>query len=388
MSRFLLLTCLSITLNRPMKLSYKSISKLTFAAVCAASLSVTFSSCNDDDEKFEEIVMPENPTRPSIEVGSNDVWIKVGESQTIAVTAGSGEYHAISLNPDRVKVEMNGDQIVATAVGIGDTEILVTDALSNVTNLKVVSYETKEIKFAEASFTADPLLGYSENFVTQVTEGNGGYQISSDNPRVEPRIDYETGAITFSATSMLNDYTATITVTDCVGVKGEFKVTVKASMDPLPASFISELEACTTNYINFDIAGITEHEPYWYGGYSDKPEFSTWYTNETGISRVNYESEGGQVYITPEEYVCGWWMSGGNEDFGGLFMSSDNQFSATPVKANILFKYSNNTWWPFRDRKDGEGKIIVDNAEKTIAAWWKVNEVDQHMDRAVWVHIK
>lgn len=292
----------------------------------AALLPLGFAGCNDDDEKPNLEKEPE----PEFVLGQEVVRIKMGADNKAIVNIkdGGGEYAVFCLDEDVAKVEMTNGEITVEGVTNGMTSIIVSDKYNRYRRLPVVVYTTEGITLRHETIDLVTLLGQNDKIATNVLEGNGGYTIQSDNPAVSVVIT-ELGDIGMAATSKLEDYTATVTVTDCSGFSASIAVTVKASFDPYTATQLEDIKSNATTR-------------YYYDGRS---------TYASHYMRRNEVLGDGRQRFGWEFYSYYWFFvdfAGGND----VGVKSDAEFShknypityASPVKMEIIKNDGTNIW--------------------------------------------
>ena len=196
------------------------------------AMSAGFTSCSDDDDDNAPLA----PESPELQLPTEVQRVKIGTDTRLplsqVVIDGAGAYSAYSLNPDVAGVETDEDGTVYIAgYKNGMADIVLSDAANQYKRITVAVYTTDEMKLNYSNLVMTTVLN-SANRVNgiAVTEGNGDYEVESDNADIEPTIDRETGALSIVATGREEPYSGTVTVSDQTGLTATLSVSVsKAS---------------------------------------------------------------------------------------------------------------------------------------------------------------
>jgi len=343
---------------------------LMSAAIMAVA-SVSFTACDDDDVTDEPVyVIGGDKSDADIQLSSETVRVKIGEANRVAlpVASATGEVKAFSLNPDVADVVSVDGVPMIEGFKNGIAGVMVSDADNNYKKITVSVYTIDKMELSHQSFDMTTLLGASAtNTEASVTLGNGGYSIASDNEAVNATIDSETGAISITATSKVDPYTAVLTVTDASGLTATIEVTVKASLEPFTAEQIQEILALKESAVWGDCKDPSDDNvPYYYGwrdyGYGD------W---------VNETSDGNQT--------IGWWFVddsyGDVSDYGGLKIEYPAGTAVnTEVNGKLYFQYSNIEWYALYTY-EGKVTLLEDNSTRTVAIFNQVDTQNQRLNR-------
>ena len=106
---------------------------------------------------------------------SGPINLEVGESTTVEITAGSGEYGVTNLNSDKAKATLQGTTITIEALAIGDAKIVVTDMKTGQKIIIEVS-----VTYLQLSATRLSLVEGSSGTV-EITAGSGEYGVTNLN---------------------------------------------------------------------------------------------------------------------------------------------------------------------------------------------------------------
>lgn len=324
-------------------------------------------SCSDDENDVPEVKPQEELT-----FTSDILRVKIGAENRaeLPVATGGGEYNAYSLDPEIADI-VKGEDGSTYVEGFknGSTTLIVSDAANNYKRLEIGVYTTDELQLSLTELNFETPMGISStNSECSVVLGNGGYSISSDNSKVVPEIDSETGAISLTATSGKEEYTATVTVSDCSSLTASIKVNVKPTF-----------EAFTQSDIDMILA----------------KESSDWYIKSSQFSQTlntdlpRYEKYGEWKDVAEDgQYVFGWWEddhdSYGARDYGGhvIFYPAGTTLNQE-VAATYQFKYNRGSSYPIY-KLEGKAKVIKDDENVKIVIWWNVDMENECIDRG-WI---
>jgi hypothetical protein len=219
----------------------------TFAALLSIALLTGLAACSDDDKKIEI----ETPQSPKLELGIESLKVKNGADQTVEIKQGGGDYNVFSLDPDVATAELSGEQLQIHGVADGMTAIIISDNGGYYKKVPVSVYTYDGLTFDTSELEITALLGKVAMGTANVTQGNGGYFITSSDARVTAMIA-DNGEIAVSATTKPDDYEATLTVTDKSGFTATLTVRVKASLEPFTEEDLAELKASDTRTYTLD----------------------------------------------------------------------------------------------------------------------------------------
>ena len=168
-----------------MKIIYKTM------LLCVVVLS--FFSCGNDDEPG--IDTP--PSNPELMVAEDALFVRIGEDTgaELEVLQGGGEYNAFSTNENIAKTEVVDGKIMIKGISIGKTYIVVSDKNGYYEKKPILVGLTDVIELDKTEVKIESLLNMSVYATVNITKGNGGYKVVSDNPKVTVSVS-ENGAIT------------------------------------------------------------------------------------------------------------------------------------------------------------------------------------------------
>lgn len=190
-------------------------------------------SCDNDDK--DNIQSTENPSVPELEFLQGKTLVKIGTENkvTFDITQGGGEYNAFSLNENVAIAEIDNNQIIVEGVASGTTSIIVSDKNGYYRKKEVQVYKTDvlELEKTEVTFETHPNRPVTE--YVNITIGNGGYNVMSDNDKVQVSVtDDGVISITGAVESISDEIKATVTLTDVIGLSTTFSVSITGTTNP------------------------------------------------------------------------------------------------------------------------------------------------------------
>ncbi len=104
---------------------------------------------------------------------SSPINLKVGESTTVEITAGSGEYGVTNLNSDKAKATLQGTTITIEALAVGEAKIVVTDMKTGQKIIIEVSVTNFQLSATKLS------LVEGSSGTVEITAGSGEYGVTN-----------------------------------------------------------------------------------------------------------------------------------------------------------------------------------------------------------------
>lgn len=134
-------------------------------------------ACGDDDDNKNNGV-PNNSVE--LKVDANEINITQGDTRTINITSGNGEYMVTSANEDVVTAEIEGNTVKLTAVERSNNAqgvVYVKDKYYQRTKILVNTAAEFDLKLNQTLFTLySQVEGADEAFI-KIYTGNGGYSL-------------------------------------------------------------------------------------------------------------------------------------------------------------------------------------------------------------------
>lgn len=318
--------------------------KYYFMSIALATAALTgFTSCSDDD----------NDEPADLTLSSETVRVKIGEENRVALPVESGaEVNAFSLDTEVADIVIIDGVCYVEGFKNGNTTVVVSDKKGTYKKIAVSVYTTEVMTLNHTTYNFVTPLGWSSSTTEiQVTAGNGEYTAESDNEYVTVSIDPETGVLTITATSRLDEYTANITVTDVSGLTATITVTVNYTLEAFTENDIEALKAITETTCEYN--GDAPYYFYW-------ATISQSTSNGTVTVGGSYGSYAGYILQYPEGTAVGDKVSG----------------TLTYIDWYDIQEYS------------GEITLIQDDSEKFIATFENVDMDNQIINRGYLVWIK
>lgn len=146
-----------------------------------------FCACSDDDGNKDN-GRPDNLVE--LKVDANEINIAQGDTRTVNITSGNGEYVVTSANEEVVTAQADGDKITLTAVkGKNNAQgvVYVTDKYYQRTKIMVNTAAEFELKLNKTLFTLYSQVEGSDEAIIKIYTGNGGYllEVMDENDCIE-----------------------------------------------------------------------------------------------------------------------------------------------------------------------------------------------------------
>lgn len=210
--------------------------KYLFLSMMSVAFAGVFSSCGSDND--DSFTMPQKPEVTPLALAADTVSMGIGETTTLEINTGAGDYKVINENPDIVTGEMNGNTLTITSSKKGLTGLVVSDGGGNYKRI-VVRSMYQEIAFAQDQVNLETKLGHAVRAQVLITKGNGQYTYVSDNPDVANLITIVGDSV--AVVSGKKTGTANIEITDVMGLKKTLVVNVTATEEPYTAKEKEEI---------------------------------------------------------------------------------------------------------------------------------------------------
>ena len=151
----------------------------------ALVLSAGLYSCDDDDaplypEENDELVEVSDD-KSGITVSSEKIDIIKGQTKTFEITAGAGDYRLSVLDKTVAEAAIEGNVVTVKSLAQGKTDIILSDSNGGFKSVKVDVYLTDNLVADVAEVSIELPFGKPSEKIITVTEGNGGYEVSSAN---------------------------------------------------------------------------------------------------------------------------------------------------------------------------------------------------------------
>ena len=349
-----------------------------FLYASGALLMLTALAACSENEK-EDVDTPAGGAG-EITLVSDVIEVKIGEDNVVllesVIADGAGAYNAYSLTPEMCEIVRGNDgRLYIQALQNGFGEIMILDADNNYKRVVLTLYTYEAITFNFDSYDFKIRIGERATTSSlEVIEGNGNYTLSCDNDRIEARIE-QSGRITLTATAAIEDFVATLTVTDQAGRTGEITVTVMSTTDSFTDDEIEAIRNAdpTDGYDNHwmfvDMVGFTGEQTgcTWY--------FLTNHTKAEGSGWTDEDIGGGMHSLKFQALFFSFWYgkheiqyptgTGVDEEVEGTYLTAGTG-NADPLQ------------------KDGKVKILRDDEDVKIVIWYNFDAENEKIERG-WI---
>lgn len=144
-------------------------------------------ACSDDKENKDN-ELPADLLE--LKVDANEINIAQGDTRTVNITSGNGEYAVTSANEEVVTAEVDGNTVKLTAVkGKNHAQgvVYVSDKYYQRTKIMVNTATEFDLKLNKTLFTLYSQVEGSDEAVIKIYTGNGGYSlhVKDDNHCIE-----------------------------------------------------------------------------------------------------------------------------------------------------------------------------------------------------------
>ena len=313
---------------------------------------------------------------------SDAIEVKTGEENIVpldsVIAAGAGAYNAYSLTPQMCEIVRGDDgRLYIKALQNGFGEIMILDANNNYKRVVLTLYTYDAIIFNFDSYDFKIRIGErATTSALEVIEGNGNYTLSSDNDRIDARIE-QSGRITITATAAIEDFVATLTVTDQAGRSGDITVTVMSSTDSFTDDEIENLR-------NTDLSDIYSFDWLYIDAYGSYPTYASGYaTGCTAYFMINGdeggwsdEDIGGGLHSLKFQVKMFSYWYGKHEIQYPTGTGLDKEVEATYYVEN--YNKADPMQWK------GKAKILRNDGDGVIVIWYNFDEVNEKIERG-WV---
>lgn len=194
--------------------------------------SLVLTSCEKDEinrpdsSLWEKAETTEQTEGSDLNLDKDLFQIKVDETKSFGITEGNGEYKVTVLDTEIAEAMIEGDAVKVTGKKQGTTEVVISDKNQNYKSVKVDVYLTDNLKTDFTEVNIELPFGKPAVKIINVTEGNGGYVVSSENEEIATvAIDEEvSNRITINA---IAEGETKISITDSHGLSTIVNVKVK-----------------------------------------------------------------------------------------------------------------------------------------------------------------
>lgn len=263
--------------------------KYTFILLLSA-LMICFSACEDSDST--DVIDKDKIEIDKIETDETDIVLKVDERKSIKILEGGNKYHIFSLNEEVASVAKLEDssQFEVKGLKYGTTQILITDANSNIKTLSILVADYAAIKSdSEEVIEMEGSFGKTFDVEVNILEANGKVEMELSNNSSLSNVEFRDNKFT-AKVSLKELETIVVTFTDECDLKLKVSISIK-NIDYKPP------------YTDEEYKSLLENTNIRY--YSELSEDTQYLSGEEG-SRIN-ETEGDiHTYGWKYMYISYW----------------------------------------------------------------------------------
>lgn len=216
-------------------------------ALASIALAFGFTACSSDEDKpLEQAPMKKS----TLTFDTDTVKVPVGETATLTIKDGGGDYKVINEDPKIASGEINGNVVTVTSQKKGITGIVISDAAGSYKRVLVKSMYFK-IELDKTDVAVTMKLGHTSGTgKVTVTSGNGGYKWESKAPEVaKVKSITDDGVITIEG---LSEGATEIVITDMMGLTQSIAVKISVTDIPFTDEEKAEIMNSTTKIITWD----------------------------------------------------------------------------------------------------------------------------------------
>lgn len=192
-----------------------------------SALMICFSACEDNDST--DVIDKDKIEINKIETDQTDIVLKVDETKSVKILEGGNNYHIFSLNEEVALVTQLEDssQFEIKGLKYGITQILITDAHSNVKTMPILVADYEVIKSdSEEVIEIEGSFGKVFEVEINILEANGKVGIELSNNSSLSNVKFEENKFT-AKVSLKEVETIVVTFTDECDLKHKVSISIK-----------------------------------------------------------------------------------------------------------------------------------------------------------------
>lgn len=324
----------------------------------ALVLSAGLYSCDDDDaplypEENDELVEVSDD-KSGITVSSEKIDIIKGQTKTFEITAGAGDYRLSVLDKTVAEAAIEGNIVTVKSLAQGKTDIILSDSNGGFKSVKVDVYLTDNLVADVAEVSIELPFGKPSEKIITVTEGNGGYEVSSANSDIATVAVDGTEPSKIRVSSSQEGETQ-ITITDSHGLTLTLPVKVTVNNSAFSQAELEEIMAKTDTQF---ILGADEdfYKKVNRMRIAVNDDLST--STGVGISSKFYGL-----------YSVGTYQSGTGQYLLVVAFDTENQFVLDEEVDGYLFERNGSYAWIY-DKQPCKFKVIKTDGSKVWAVFY------------------
>ncbi len=198
--------------------------KHIFLSIIAISLASAFTACSNNEEDI-----PAPVETPRLIFDTDTLKVNVGESGTLNIKEGGGDYKVINEDPRIAEGTVSGNVVTVNCAQKGIVGIIISDASGNYKRFIVKSMYTKLV-FDKEELDINMKVGHAERVKLIVKKGNGNYTAVSTDKNIAKVVGIQNDSIV--VIEGVESGTTTVTVTDIMGLSKTVNVKVETTTIP------------------------------------------------------------------------------------------------------------------------------------------------------------
>lgn len=205
------------------------------------------------DKKNEEFPVE---IKHDLKVSAESLRLKTGEENktSIRILEGAGGYAVFSTNEEIALTTLEGNDLVITGIRQGTASAVLSDQAGNYLKIPIRIYLTDVLRTDKQEVQIKGLVGKRKKASIEILEGNGKYEVVSDNDQVKVSVDNDNpNIINIEAVISSEEIKSMISVTDDESkMVIAINVTVTPTTEPFDENALSEITKDNRRRYSYD----------------------------------------------------------------------------------------------------------------------------------------
>lgn len=205
------------------------------------------------DKKNEEFPVE---IKHDLKVSAESLRLKTGEENktSIRILEGAGGYAVFSTNEEIALTTLEGNDLVITGIRQGTASAVLSDQAGNYLKIPIRIYLTDVLRTDKQEVQIKGLVGKRKKASIEILEGNGKYEVVSDNDQVKVSVDNDNpNIINIEAVISSEEIKSMISVTDDESkMVITINVTVTPTTEPFDENALSEITKDNRRRYSYD----------------------------------------------------------------------------------------------------------------------------------------
>lgn len=205
------------------------------------------------DKKNEELPVE---IKHDLKVSAESLRLKTGEENktSIRILEGAGGYAVFSTNEEVALTTIEGNDLVITGIRQGTASAVLSDQAGNYLKIPIRIYLTDVLRTDKQEVQIKGLVGKRKKASVEILEGNGKYEVVSDNDQVKVSVDNDNpNIINIEAVISSEEIKSMISVTDDESkMMITINVTVTPTTEPFDENALSEITKDNRRRYSYD----------------------------------------------------------------------------------------------------------------------------------------